>query len=259
LVILKTIIGLCFFFCAVIAAPSQVVEISNFSQPLDGYAFIATPYSDATSFTTGTAGVLLSSISVALDGAFDGSGAGNNLGPFSLSLYGDDHGTPGAQLASLSGTQYPLTTGVFTFTNTSPLILSTNTTYWIVAQSPASTGTDGYEWSQTGVATLDSGSVWTSTGSKYNPGTGWVSQTENFRFSVAAADPSPPTISITQPVVLTFPVTGFPFVLQQSPSLTSPTWVPVTNATLSGTLNNQAVFIIPPIANQLFYRLELSN
>lgn len=72
------------------------------------------------------------------------------------------------------------------------------------------------------------------------------------------ANPVPPALAIFQPIALTFPVSGFPFILQQNSGLATTNWVAATNAIQIATVNtNQTVFLIPPNGGQMFYRLHL--
>ena len=166
-------------------------------------------------------------------------------------------GSPGSSLAALSGNNTPTSAGIYTYTNALPLALSANTTYWIVAASPDAIGATAYEWNLVFSSALDSGSFWAMGASEYNSGSGWHASGVYQQFSVKVTNPIPPVISISQPVVLTFPVTGFSFVLQQNSVLATTNWVSVTNATLSGVISNQTVFMVPPGGKQLFYRLNL--
>jgi hypothetical protein len=161
----------------------------------------------------------------------------------------------------LSGNSAPASAGVYTFTNTNALTLSSNTAYWIVASSPGSTGATAYQWYITFSSGLDAGSFWTLGTAKNNSGTSWSSSGAGVyqQFSVTVNNPTPPIINISQPIVLTYPQTEFPFIVQQTTNLGSSNWVTVTNAILNGVLENQNVVILPPNAQQMFYRLELAQ
>ena len=70
--------------------------------------------------------------------------------------------------------------------------------------------------------------------------------------------PGPPPLAIAQPIVLTYTNANGndSYILQQNSDLATTNWVYVTNATMSGVLDNQVVFIVPPSASRLFYRLS---
>jgi hypothetical protein len=67
-----------------------------------------------------------------------------------------------------------------------------------------------------------------------------------------------PTLSASLSVVLTFPATAAPFVLQQNSDLATTNWVTVTNFIFSDILSNQAVYILPPTAPQKYYRMSFT-
>ncbi len=236
MVIMKIARILCLIFCAATAALAQTTftPISNLSQPFGEDVGVWSGLSHAASFTTGNTAASLFSVSVSMDAKQ--SGIPQN---FDLSLYSDASGSPGSILATLSG-NIPFYAGIYAYTNTSPLVLSANTTYWIVASSPDTlSGEDAYKWILTFSPALDSGSFWTMGVSKYNQGSGWqpISDGDFLQFSVTVTNPQPPAVFISQPVVLTFPTNGFPFILQQNSNLSTTNWVNVTNATLSGVIS----------------------
>jgi|SRR5665213_964623 len=235
-------------------AQDAFTPISNLGQPFGEDVGVWSGLSHAASFTTGNAATSLFSVSVSMDTPNHSGGTFQN---FNLSLYSDASGSPGSILATLSGNNFPIFTGIYAYTNTSPLVLSTNTTYWIVASSPDSLSGNAYEWILTFSPATDAGSFWTMGVSKYNQGSGWYSIGDSvfLQFSVTVTNPQPPAISISRPIVLTFPTNGFSFVLQQNSNLTTTNWINVTNATLSGVISHQTVFIMPPSGQQMFYRL----
>jgi hypothetical protein len=251
---MRIVVMLCSFFCAAAVALAQTTftPVSNLNQTTGEYTGVWNAQSLAVSFTTGSAATSLFGVSVSMS-------AGGDAGHFNLSIYSDAGGSPGSSLTILSGNGFPASAGIYTYTNASPLALSANTTYWIVASSPDSTGGDAYEWNLTFNSALDSGSFWTLGVSKYNDGGGWNSSGTGVyqQFSVIVTNPIAPAISIFQPIVLTYPAVGFPFVLQQNSNLATTNWVTATNAILSGVISNQTVFIVPPTGGQMFYRLNL--
>ncbi len=248
------------FFCAFICATTTMLAqatflpFSNLGQPFGEAVGVWSGLSHAASFTTGNAASSLFSVSISMDPA---NHMGGSFQSFNLSLWSDVSGSPGTNLAMLSGNNYPIYTGIYAYTNTSPLVLSANTTYWIVASSPDSLNGNAYEWILTFSPATDPGAFWTMGVSKYNQGSGWYSigDSDFLQFSVTVTNPQPPAVSISRPIVLTFPTDGFSFVLQQNSNLTTTNWINVTNATLSGIISNQNVFIVPPNGQQMFYRL----
>jgi len=99
---------------------------------------------------------------------------------------------------------------------------------------------------------LEAGSFWSLGMANSDGGSGWVADENYFLFSVTVADPILPAISISQPVLLIFPSTDFPFVLQQTSNLATSNWVTVTNAILSGVLSNKSYSSFLPPRNNCF-------
>lgn len=226
--------------------------IGNLNQTFGEDIAVWSGLSQAGSFKTGDTAASLLSVSVAMDTRHQ-FGAGD----FNLALYSDASGSPGSSLTSLSGNNVPFTSGTYTYTNNTPLVLSANTTYWVVASSSTSFSISAYQWSLTFSSNLDSGSFWTMGAGDYNQGSGWQPIGNGYfpQFSVTVTDPQPPALSISQPIVLTFPTNGFSFVLQENSNLDSTNWTAVTNATLSGVIGNQSVFIVPS-TGKMFFRLS---
>ena len=251
---MKTISILCSFFCASVAlGQTKFTPVSNLNQPTagGGWSEVFNAQSLAASFTTGNTETYLSCVSVSM------ANATASREHFRLSIYSDANGSPGTSLASLSGNAAPTNAAVYTYTNTSTLVLSAETTYWIVASSPDATLSGAFSWKSISGAGLDAGSFWTTGISKGNLGSGWISIYEYLQFNVTVTNPIPPAISIFQPVVLTFQVSGFPFVLQQSTSLAPTNWIAATNAIQIATVStNQTVFMVPPSSQQMFFRLS---
>ena len=244
----------CFWLGATVAlAQTKYTPISNLNQPTPtGYSGVFNAQSLAASFTTGNTTSYLAGVSVSL------AGTGGFGGHFVLGLYSDAGGSPGSSLATLSGNPTPRSAGIYTYTNLATLALAPATTYWIVASSPDATSLAVFDWNFLSTAALDAGSFWTIGSGKYTAYGVWTASGFYQQFSVTVTNPVPPAISIMQPVMLTFPVSGFPFVLQQSASLAGTNWVAATNAIQMATVNaNQTVFLAPPAWQQMFYRLSL--
>lgn len=250
----KTTVLFCSFVCAATTGLAQgmFTPIGNLNQTFGEDIAVWSGLSQAASFKTGDTAASLFSVSVAMDSRHQFS-AGN----FNLALYSDAGGAPGSSLATLSGNAIPFTAGIYTYTNDTPLVLSPNTTYWVVASSPTSS-TAAYQWVLTFSSSLDSGSFWTMGAGDYNQGSGWQPIGSGYfpQFSVTVTNPQPPALSISQPIVLTFPTNGFPFVLQATPNLATTNWTAVTNVILSGVISNQTVFIVPSTGSKMFFRLS---
>ena len=246
-------------FCVVTStlAQTQVTPISNLNQYNAGSAKVGfngmNDVTWAVPFTTGgspdNSTMMLSSVSILMNdsGWIDSE-------PFNLSLCADAGGTPGTSLVTLSGETCPTNTAIYTYTNASPFAFSTNTTYWLVASCPGATNSI-YLWGDTG-ANLDSGSFWAIGQPEYNLGDGWNAYNIYPQFSITVVVPTP-ALSISRPVVVTYPASGIPFVLQQNSDLSTSNWTDVTNAILTGVISNQNVFILPSTAPQMFFRLSL--
>lgn len=241
------------FFCAAATGLAQGVftPIGNLNQAFGEDIAVWSGLSQAGSFKTGNTAASLVSVSVAMDSR-------NQFAPgnFNLALYSDASGSPGSSLAALSGNNIPQAPAIYTYTNQTPLVLSANTTYWVVASSPT-TSTGAYQWILTFSSNLDSGSFWTMGAADLKQGSGWEPIGAGYfpQFSVTVTDPQPPALSVSQPILLTFPTNGFSFVLQENSNLSTTNWTAVTNAILAGAISNQTVFIVPP-TGKMFFRLS---
>lgn len=213
-------------------AQSPTNMVSNLGQTANSTgifgSFIGTHMSRAGSFTTDNTAGLLSAVTVNLN---DAVGQVGNLGPCVIALHRDSNGAPGNLLASLSGPAYPTTPGVYTYTNTSPVTLLPNTTYWIVASSPGSVNDAAYGFRLANTNGTDPGSFWTIGTHKYKIGTdNWAAAPSYCQIRVTAI-PLPPNLSAsleigaqTNYLVLSFPTPDVPFYLQQTPELAKAAW-----------------------------------
>ncbi|HEY1718880.1 MAG TPA: choice-of-anchor R domain-containing protein [Verrucomicrobiae bacterium] len=262
---MKTVASFCIFLCTAMTmlAQTNYIAISNLNQSEDNSAGAGGSGQVAVSFTTDTTTNFLLSVSVSLGKFF--APEGTSIGPINLSLYSDAAGSPGGYLATLSGNSYPTNAGIYTYTGL--YLLTSNTTYWLVASSPETRGGVGdafYPWIATYSTSLDSGSTWALGKSKEGYNGGWTILNDGanlyLEFSVTVTPVvthlSPPLLSIFQPIVLNYTNYGTPFVLQQNSDLATTNWVNVTNAILSGIISNQVVFIVSPTGQQMFYRLN---
>lgn len=257
---MRTVLAFCVFSCAASAVLAQTnfVPLSNLHQSYYGVIELFNTQALGIPFTTGSTktGLISVSVPVAFGPVQDGPDT------FGVFIFSDSGGLPGSNLASLSGNSFPTNTGTYTYTNTSGLVLSENTTYWIIASSlgPDEGGEDGYYLPSVTNSAVDTGSIWKmGTGAGGCIGCSWSTiPNAYFQFSLTVTPIGSPTISISQPIVLTYPTPEFPFVLQQNTNLAATTnWTVVTNAILSGVISNQTVYILPPSAQSLFYRLIL--
>ena len=240
-------------FCAVLlcvalsaAGQTNYVALSNLQQTNSGYTILYSQESLAASFTTDAYPVTNFLFSISLFSG--GSGA------LVLSLY-NDTGGPSNKLAVLSGNNFP-GAGITTYTNSAGVSLAANTKYWILATSTNTQTSSAYNWNDTGSTAADPGSIWQLGGAEaLFFGSVPVA---NLQFSITIQAPPPPPLSIFQPVMITFPNNGFPFVLEQNTNLTSTNWVTATGAIqLSTVTNTQDVFLIPPADRQMYFRLSV--
>lgn len=262
---MKIIIGCCICFCAVATALAQnaVTMLSNLGQSGNasqsfGSSF-GTHMSAAVSFRTDNTPGLLTSVSLKMYGGFHPSGG---LASCDVSLFNDSGGEPGSHLATLSGNSFPLNAGNYTYTNTSPVTLSSNTTYWVVASSPGSVNNAYYTLGLVTITNTDADSVWSLGANKGRIGSDPWFSSGLFGHMAVAAVPLPPRIFIaaamgvqTNHVILTYPVPAFPFELQQNSDLVPTGWTGPTNAV--AITNNQSIVVTIPIVGQkMFFRLN---
>ena len=262
--IVKAVVVCWLIFCAETALAqktetmvSNLGQIANSAQSF-GSAF-NTNMSVAGAFLTDNTPGLLSTISVKL---FGDSHPFGGLGACNISLYSDSGGQPGGSLATLSGNNYPTNVGSYTFTNTSPLALLPNTTYWVVASSPDSVSNAVYSFGLAANNATDAGSFWTIGVHKYKIGNeSWFTGPGYAQISVAVT-PQAPALSISRtaaagsrPIDVTFPTPDFPFTLKQNSALTT-NWVNATGAVILQ--SNQMTIVSVPISGQrMFFRLIL--
>lgn len=253
---MKIIAGLCGLLCATTAAQAQsLTPISNLNQPTGGsYSVVESDQDLAVSFTTDGQPGILGSVAISLAGA-ENDASGNDPAPFEVTFNADASGSPGSLLTALDGNPSPTNAGIYTYLPETQTPLATNTTYWIVASSLNSINGAAYRWSETTSIATDAGSTWSLGPAAFLNGS-WYLSAEHLLFSVSTASPNPPTLAISQPVVLTYTNTGVAYILQQNSNLAATNWVTVTNAILSGVLGNQGVYLLPPGAHQLFFRLK---
>jgi len=125
------------------------IYLSNLGATPSGSLAVASDAWVATDFSTGTnaGGYILNSIQL---GMADASGAPSG---FSVMLYTDVGKAapyPGTSLGSLSGSENPSTTGVYTYTPTGDLLLSARTAYYIVVSAGTPAAEGAYRWNYAG-------------------------------------------------------------------------------------------------------------
>ena len=261
---MKIISVFCLLFgTTALTAQVNTTLISNLNQSSNGYSSVSGVYVVANSFTTGNTAGPLVGVSLLLDGGSIDASTGT-YGVFAPGIFSNSNGVPGTGLAYLGGNAYPTNIGVYFYTNLfGTFQFATNTTYWLVASSSDYTGVSGYQWNETSSTNVDAGSLW-SLGSlaflNTSDANTWhlINGSLQFSITVATPPPPPPALSISQPIVVTFPAPAGAYVLQEKSSLTATNWDTVTNAILSGTVSNQTFYILPPKAAQMFYQLTNS-
>lgn len=249
----KNTVAFCSFVCVAATGMAQgmFTPIGNINQAFGEDIAVWSGLSQAASFKTGDTTASLVSVSVSMDPRHQFS-----PGDFNLALYNDAGGSPGSSLTTLSGNNNPFSEAIYTYTNQTPLVLSANTTYWVVASS-ATIDTAAFQWILTFSSNVDSGSFWTMGAADLDQGRGWEPIGAGYfpEFSITVTDPQPPALSVSQPIVLTFPTNGFTFVLQQNANLDTTNWTAVTNIIMSGVISNRTVFIVPS-TGKMFFRLS---
>lgn len=166
----RTIIGGVITFAVALLAP-QIVQaqgtmayFSNLGQTSTGSVAVGSDSWLAALFVTGTnsGGYMLDSIQL---GMADASG---NPGNFTVMLYGNGN-YPGAidigsNLGALDGSLNPVSSGIFTYTTASNLILSPITEYFIVLTAATVVANGAYNWSYVSTNFYSPSGGWSSRG-----------------------------------------------------------------------------------------------
>jgi hypothetical protein len=173
------------------AAPHQATAatvVSNLGNPSSDslpvcwidFGIFYQGYFRASSFTTGSSETELNSVTVSMQNAplpSDG---------FEVSVYDDSGYGPGSLLSSLTGNDNPATAGNYTYTAGSPLALTANTTYFVVASVPQSGVVQrNYYWSYTETNSGTSAEGWTIGNYAWFSDTGGAGWTRNDFFTSA--------------------------------------------------------------------------
>ena len=149
--------------------------ISNTNQPVFG--LVPTVYAGqwvAAPFKTGADPARLDSISL-----YEWTFTELPAGTFSVSLWGDHNGRPGAVLAGggLSGPSVPLGAAFQSYTSAAGISLAANTEYWVVASSDVADYSEAYNWGTASTTSFSSPFGWQffdHYGSTSDHGTTWV-------------------------------------------------------------------------------------
>jgi hypothetical protein len=127
------------------AQAQGTLYVSNLEQTPISSGVVGSDSWLAQGFLTGnnTSGYTLNSVQLLM-----GAAMGNPNG-FTVSLYNASYSsqfaTPGNSIDTLSGSD-PSTGGLFTYTDSTSLLLSSSTFYFIVVTASTSIATDAYEW-----------------------------------------------------------------------------------------------------------------
>jgi hypothetical protein len=147
--------------------------LSNLGQPPDGSNTVASDSWLAELFETGTnaSGYLLGSIQL---GMADASGAPSG---FTAMVYSGIFGGTGIEgsIGTLDGSLNPVAGGIYTFTPDSNLMLSANTSYYVVLTAGTTVANGAYEWSYAGTSSYNPIGGWSSSGDTWSSTNGRVS------------------------------------------------------------------------------------
>jgi hypothetical protein len=163
---MRTTISTCFIVCAAALLSPQAARaqgtttyLSNLGEPSAGSIAVGSNSWQAIAFRTGpnASGYSLDSIQLGMTDA-SGSPSGFSVMIYSLSTVAP---IPGNSLGTLEGSLDPASSGVYTYTPASSLILSSDALYFIVLTSGTATANGAFDWSY---VNADS----------YNPSGGWT-------------------------------------------------------------------------------------
>lgn len=156
---------------------------------VDGHSDVHDNYLNAQGFEVGAIppSALLSNVILSMK---DSSGTGD----FTVYVYDDNSGVPGSPLATLAGDTSPNTEGLYTYTPTSPLPLSANTGYYVVATVIG--GTDVYKWTITSQSpTVGSGDRGSNSGYGWEMSPYWLRRMQ-VNAEVSQAVPEPGSVGL---------------------------------------------------------------
>jgi hypothetical protein len=193
-------------FVVALLAP-QIIQaqgttyLSNLGQPITGSEAVGSDSWLSTPFYTGSnvGGYTLDSFDLAMS---DATGSPDG---FTVMLYNNNNAAihlPANILATLNGSTDPSTTGIYTYTPGSNLILSPNTIYEIVITAGTTIADGAYEWSVAGLNSYSASDNWAGGGviAQSNNGSSWGSQPLIFvnpQFAInATAIPEPSALAL---------------------------------------------------------------
>jgi len=149
-------------FCvAQITHGQETTYLSNLGQASTGSESVGDDSWLAAVFVTGSniAGYSINSIQLAMT---DASG---NPSDFSIMIYANSNPgglSPGLSLGILNGSLNPATSGIYTYTPASNLMLLPQEPYFIVLTAGTSVANGAYEWSRVGGNSYNSNGGWSS-------------------------------------------------------------------------------------------------
>ena len=154
-------------------AQGTMTVLSNVNETAAGSLAIGSDSWLATVFTTGTnaSGYTLDSIQL---GMADASGAPSG---FTAMVYNGIFGGIGIEgsIGTLDGSLNPAVGGIYTFIPDSNLMLSANTSYYVVLTAGTTVANGAYEWSYAGTSSYNPIGGWSSSGDTWSSTNGRVS------------------------------------------------------------------------------------
>ena len=147
----------------IIQAQGAITYLSNLGQTSTGNIAIGSDSWLAEPFETGTnaSGYALNSVQL---GMTDASG---NPSGFTVMIYSAIIGggiSPGSSLGTLSGSANPATGGIYTYTDDSNIILSSQADYYIVLTAETAVANGAYDWSLTDANSYNPTDRWAAVG-----------------------------------------------------------------------------------------------
>ena len=178
-------------------AQGTITYLSNLGQSSTGSNPVGSNSWIASIFNTGNnpGGYILNSIQL---GMTDASG---NPSGFTAMIYSAVIFTgfnPGSNLDTLTGSANPSTSGIYTYTDASNLILSPSTDYFIVLTAGTTVANGAYDWSLTIPNAYSPSDGWGAGGVwKSSNGSSWLFNSGAPQFAInATAIPEPSAISL---------------------------------------------------------------
>ena len=202
---MRTAINTCFIVCAVALLSPQATRaqgsttyLSNLGQPSTGSVAVGSNSWVATTFRTGpnASGYALDSIQLGMANA-SGSPSGFTVMIYAMSTAAP---IPGNSLDTLEGSLDPASSGIYTYTPASSLILSSETYYYIVLTAGTATANGAFDWSYVNADSYNPSGGWTGFGGAIpsSNGLSWSGGPSVYpQYSIdAEAIPEPGTLSL---------------------------------------------------------------